>query len=111
MTASAPAIDIHGQPVAPVGHVLRRTPSLIILDGTAIVADGLAESADVGQDVALYLFDGAIGEGMRQNTALASVEVPVAGVVGVGSGVDEGIVELGLPDVGAEAVDLLEGGV
>lgn len=40
-----------------------------------------------------------------------SVEVFVVGVVGVGSGVDEGIVEFGFFDVGVEVVDFFEGGV
>lgn len=46
---------------------------------------------------------------MCQDAALAGVELAVAGVVGVGGRVDEGVVELGLADVGAVRVDGLEG--
>jgi hypothetical protein len=46
---------------------------------------------------------------VRQHAALAGVDVLVARVVGVGNGVGKGVVELGLADVGLEAVDVLEG--
>ena len=104
------AKDIHSQVVAPIGHVPGLSPAL----GVAAAirhADLLAEGAHVAQDVALHLLHGALGEGVRQDTALAGVDILVAGVVGVGGRVDEGVVELGLADVGAEAVDLLEGRV
>lgn len=105
------AQDVHGEPVAPVGHVLGRAPALVVLDGAAVVADGLGEGADVGQHVALDLLDGAVGEGVRQDAALAGVQVLVAGVVGVRGRVHKGVVELGLAHVGAEAVDVLQGRV
>lgn len=112
------AQDVHGEPVAPVGHVLGSGPALLVGEGeagcdggTAKVADGVAEGADVGQNVALDFLDGRVGEGVRQDAALAGVQVAVAGVVGVGSRVDEGVVELGLAHIGLEAVDFLEGGV
>ncbi len=105
------AEDVHSEPVAPVGHVLRGAPALVVLDGAAVVADGLGKGADVGQNVALDLLDGAIGEGVRQDAALAGVQVLVAGVVGVWGRVHKGVIELGLAHVGAEAVDLLQGRV
>lgn len=45
---------------------------------------------------------------MREDAALAGVDVLVSGVVGVGSWVNKGIVELGLADVGLEAIDFLQ---
>ena len=105
------AQDVHGEPVAPVRHVLGGAPALGFVDDAAVVAETLAEGADVGQDVALDLLDGAVGEGVRQDAALAGVQVLVAGVVGVRGRVHKGVVELGLAHVGAEAVDVLEGRV
>lgn len=103
--------NVHGQPVAPVRHVLGRAPSFVLVDHAAVVANGLAERPDVGQNVALHLLDGAVGEGVRQNAALPRVELLVAGVVRVRGRVHKGVVELGLPYVGAEPVDLLQGRV
>lgn len=99
--------NIHGKIVAPVAHIARTGPSLGI--NVAIVeANLLAEGADVAQDVALHLLHGALGKGVRQDTALASVDILVASVVRVGGGMDKGIVELGLADVGAETINILE---
>ena len=102
------AQDIHGQPVAPVGHVLGGAPALLLVRQAAKVPKTLAEGSDVCQDVSLHLLDGAVGECLRQHTALARVHFLVTRVVGVGRRVDEGIVELGLADVGSEAIDLLQ---
>lgn len=102
------AQDVHGQVVAPVAHVARLRPALGV--GAAIVeANLVAKGADVAQDVALHLLHGTLGEGVRQDAALAGVDVLVARVVRVGGWVDKGIVELGLAHVGLEAVDFLEG--
>lgn len=102
------AKNIHGQVVAPVAHVTGLRPTLGL--GAAVFhANLLAKGADVAQDVALHLLHGALGEGVGQDTALPGVELLVPGVVGVGRGVHKCIIELGLADVGAEAVDVLEG--
>ncbi len=104
------AENVHGQVVAPVGHVAGGGPALGV--GSAVAdANLLAKGADVAENVALHLLHGALGKGVGEDAALAGVDVLVAGVVGVGGGVDKGVVELGLADVGAEAVDFLEGGV
>ena len=104
--------DVHGQPVAPVGHVPRGGPALLL---TAVRALGPAEFAAKGayvvEDVAFGLLDGAIGEGMGQYATLTRVHLLVPRVVGIWSGMHEGIVELGLADVGAEPVYVLEGRV
>lgn len=99
--------NVHGKIVAPVGHVPRLSPSLRIA-GAILKANLLAEGADIVENVPLHLLHGALGKGMRQDTALAGVDVLVAGVVGVGDGMGKGVVELGLADVGLEAVDVLE---
>lgn len=99
--------NIHGQVIAPVGHVAGLGPALVI--GTGIIQTNLlAKGADIAQDVALHLLHGALGEGVREDAALAGVDVLVSGVVGVGSRVNKGIVELGLADVGLEAIDFLQ---
>lgn len=100
--------NVHGEPVAPVRHVLGRAPPLPVRDGPAIVANPLAKRPDIRQDISLDLLDGAVRKRMREHAALAGVQVLVAGVVGVGGRVDEGVVEFGLAHVGAEAVDLLQ---
>lgn len=102
------AKDIHCQPVQPVGHVLRRAPTLGLGDLTSIVADGLAERADVGEDVTLNFFDGAIRESMREDSSLPSMELLVSGVVRIWGRVHERVVKLGFPDVGSEPVDFFE---
>lgn len=99
--------DVHGEVVAPVRHVLRGAPALAVGGGAA--ANLGAKGALVGQDVALHLLDGIVREGVRQDAALAGVKVAVARVVRVGRRVHKGVVELGLADIGAEAVDVLEG--
>ena len=103
------AQDVHGEVVAPVAHDAGRRPALRIsraVEGADLVAEG----AHVLQDVALDAAHGAVGEGLGEHAALAGVDGLVARVVGVGDGVGEGVVELGLADVGLEAVDVLEGG-
>src|SRR5687768_12467938 len=75
--------DIHGQPVTPVGHVLGGSPSLLLVNHTAQVANRVAKRPDVGEDVTLHLLDGAVREGMRQHSALPRVDLLVARVVGV----------------------------
>ncbi len=106
------AENIHGQVVAPVGHVAGSGPAFALGRGGAVAhANLLAKGADIAENVALHLLHGALGKGMREHAALAGVDLLVAGVVGVGGGVDKGVVELGLADVGAEAVDFLEGRV
>lgn len=101
--------DIHGQVVTPVGHVLGDCPALAAL--TRAEADLFAKRPHVRQDIALHVFYGRVGEGLRQNAALAGVHILVASVVGVGNGVGKGIVKLGLTHIGLEAVDILEGGI
>lgn len=101
--------DIHRQVTRPVAHVPRLCPSFLLR--AAAASDLLAERSHVGDDVALHLLGRALGEGMGQDAALARVQLLVAAVVRVGGRVHEGVVELGLADVGAEAVDLLEGRV
>lgn len=103
--------NVHGEVVAPVGHVAGAGPALGVGRGAVEHANLLTEGADVAKDVALHLLHGALGESVREDAALAGVDLLVAGVVGVGGGVDKGVVELGLADVGAEAVDFLEGRV
>lgn len=99
--------NIHGKVVAPIAHVSGACPTLG-LDTSILTANLLTESADISEDVSLHLLHGTIREGMGQDTALPGVELLVTGVVGVGRRVDKGVVELGLADIGAEAVDLLE---
>jgi hypothetical protein len=101
------AEDVHGQPVTPVGHVARGGPALLLAIAGAPAELG-AEGADVVEDVPLRLLDGAVGEGVREDAALAGVHVPVPRVVRVGGRMDEGVVKVGLADVGAEAVDVLQ---
>ena len=104
------AQDVHGQPVTPVGHVSRGRPALpLTLAGAA--AELTAEGADVVQDVALRLLDGTVRKGVREDAALAGVHVLVSRVVRVGGWVNKSVVEVGLADVGAEAVDVLQGRV
>lgn len=106
--------NVHGEVVAPVGHVAGRGPALGVGEGGRAGGRGanlLAKGADVAEDVALHLLHGALGKGVGEHAALAGVDLLVAGVVSVGGRVDKGIVELGLADVGAEAVDFLERGV
>lgn len=99
--------DIHGEVVTPVRHILGRRPPLCLSGRAATNLGG--EGAHVTDDVALHLLHGRVGEAVGEDAALASVDVLVAGVVGVGRRVDKGVVELCLADVGAEAVDFLEG--
>ncbi len=103
--------DVHGEVVAPVGHVARRRPALGVGRGNGAAggrAKLLAKGADVAENVALHLLHGAFGKGVGEHAALAGVDLLVAGVVGIGGRVDKGIVEFSLADVGAEAVDFLE---
>jgi len=102
------AQDIHGQPVAPIGHVLGRTPALLLVRQPAKLANAFAECSDVCQDVAFYLLYRAVGEGLGQHTTLPCVHIFIPCVVCIGRRVDEGIVELGLAHVGSEAIDVLE---
>lgn len=102
--------NIHGQVVAPVSHVAGFGPALGV-SITVSETNLLAKGADIGEDVTLHLLHGRLGKGMRQDTALAGMDLLVAGVVGVGDGVGKGIIELGLADIGLEAVDVLEGRV
>lgn len=105
------AQDVHGQPVAPVRHILGRTPAFLLVGHPAQITNCLAKCADVGQDVTLHLFDRPVREGVGKHTALSGVEVLVSGVVGVRGGVDEGVIELGLANIGTEAIDFFEGRV
>lgn len=105
------AQNVHGEPAAPVGHVLGRAPSFLFCDGPAIIADGITEGSDVVEDVAFHALDGAIREGVRQHTPFPGVQILVAGVVCVGRGVDKGVVELGLADIGLEAINVPQGRV
>jgi hypothetical protein len=100
--------DIHGQVVTPVTHEPRGSPALGVGGRVVHGADLLTEGADILQNVALNAAHGAVGEGLGEDAALAGVQLLVAGIVGVGDGVGKGVVELGLADVGAEAVDVLE---
>jgi hypothetical protein len=100
------AEDIHGQIVAPVRHVLRRGPALGSI--ASLRANLLAEGADIGEDVAFHVLQGAVRESMGDYTALARVQSLVTRVVRVGHRMDEGVVELSLADVGLEAIYLLE---
>ena len=104
------AENIHGEVIAPVTHDARRRPALLLV-AAILRADLLAEGPDILQDVALDAPHGRVREGLAQDSPLPRVQRLVPGVVGVGDGVGEGIVELGLADVGLEAVDVLEGGV
>ena len=90
--------NIHSKVVAPVAHLARLGPALIVRRAICHT-NLLAESTDVAEDVSLHLLHGTLGESLRHDTALAGVDLLVAGVVGVGSGMDKGIVELGLSDV------------
>lgn len=101
--------DVHGEVAAPVAHVLGDGPSLLTLAGAG--ANLLAEGAHILQDVPLHPLHGAVTEGLAHDAPLAGVQGLVARVVGVGDGVGEGVVELGLADVGLEAVDVLESGL
>lgn len=102
--------DIHGKVITPVRHIPRPRPALLArTESTIRDANLLAESPDIAKDVALHVPHSIIREGMRQHTALPRMELLVARVVRVGGRVDEGVVELGLAHVGAEAVDVLEG--
>ena len=108
------AEDIHGEVIAPVGHIPRGRPALAlhvhihITSGlTTITTKLLAERPDVGQHVPLHLADGAVGEGLREHAALAGVQGLVPRVVRVGHRVLERLVELRLAHVRPEPVDLL----
>lgn len=103
------AEDVHGQVVAPVGHVLGRRPALLLAAGTG--TDLVAKGPHIGEDVTLHLLHGIVGEAVGQDAALPRVQGLVAGIVCVGSRVHEGVVELGLAHIGLETVDLLQGRV
>ena len=100
--------NVHGQPAAPVGHVFGGTPALVFRNESPVIANCFAESPDVGQDVPLNLLDGAVREGMGEDSSLSGVEVFVASIVGVGRRVNKGVVELGLLDIGSVSVDLVQ---
>lgn len=100
--------DVHGKVVAPVGHVSRLSPALGI-SSTILKANLLAEGADVVEDVSLHLLHGTLGEGVREHTTLAGVNLLVASVVSVGDGVSKGVVEFRLADIGLEAIDVFQG--
>lgn len=99
--------DINSQVGAPVAHILGYRPALAV--ASEPLANNIAEGADVAEDEPLGLADGVVGEGGGEDAALAGVDLTVAGVVGVGHGVGEGVVELGLDHVGLEAVDVAQG--
>lgn len=99
--------DIDGQVVAPVVHLSRLSPALGV--GAAILdANLLTEQAHVVENESLHILHGAVGEGVGEHAALAGVNALVASVVSVVHGVGKGVVELGLADVGLEAVDVLQ---
>lgn len=101
--------NVHSEVIAPVAHLARLGPALVLINRAIHHANLLAESADIAQDISLHLLHGALRKGLGHDTALASMDLLVTRVVRVGGRVDKGIVELGLADVCAEAVDLLEG--
>lgn len=101
--------NIHGKVIAPVAHLPGLGPALGLFSRALQHTNLLAESTDVTQDVSLHLLHSTLREGLRHDTALAGMDVLVARVVRVGGRVNKGIVEFGLADVCAEAVDLLEG--
>lgn len=117
--------NIHRQITAPVAHILRPTPPLLlhhlpsshgpnrIIHAPRLIyaprPDNLAESPRVGKDVSLHLLDGIVREGLRQHAPLARVQLPVPSVVRVGRWVHEGVVEVRLADVGAVGVDCAKG--
>src|SRR5512142_2313259 len=105
--------NVHGQPVAPIGHVPRGGPALVVAAAALAIpaAELAAKGANVVEDVALGLLDGAVGEGLREHTTLARMYLLVPRVVSVRDWMHKGIVELGLADIGAEPVDVLEGRV
>lgn len=101
--------NVHGEIIAPVGHVLGHRPALALIGRPE--ADLLAKGAHVGQDVAFHLLHGAVAEAVAEHAPLASVQLLVARIVRVGRRVYKGVVEFGLAYVGLEAVNLLEGRV
>lgn len=101
--------DIHGEVATPITHILRHRPPLLIL--TRPGAHLLAEGTHILQDIPLDALHGAVAERLAHDAALARVQRLVARVVRVGDRVGEGVVELGLADVGLEAVDVLERGL
>lgn len=101
--------NVHGEVIAPVGHVLGHRPALALIGRPE--ADLLTKGAHVGQDVSLHLLHGAVAEAVAEHAPLAGVQLLVARIVRVGRRVHKGVVELGLAHVGLEAVNLLEGRV
>ena len=47
LTEAEIAEDIHGEPVTPIGHVLRGAPALLLVRASAQVTDGVAKGADI----------------------------------------------------------------
>lgn len=101
--------NVHGQIIAPVGHVLGYCPALALIRRTE--ADLFAKGAHIGQNVTLHLLHGAVAEAMAKHTPLAGMQGLVPGVVRVGRRVHKCVVELGLAHVGLEAVNFLESSV
>ena len=102
--------NIHSKVITPVGHISGAGPSLGLNAGI-FTTNLLGESTNISEDISLHLLHCTIREGMGQNTTLPSMQLFVTSVMGVGSGMDKGIVELGLADIGFESVDLLQGRV
>lgn len=104
--------NVKGEIITPISHILAQSPALPLWSHNRRArAKTLGEGAHVLQNVALHGLHGAIGEGVRENAALARVlrlvdaAVRVVGVL-VGG---EGGVEVALLDGGVEAVDAVKG--
>lgn len=100
--------NVHSEVIAPVAHLARLGPALVLINRAIHHTNLLAESADIAQNISLHLLHGALRKGLGHDTTLASMNLLVPRVVRVGGRVDKGIVELGFADVCAEAVYLLE---
>lgn len=101
--------NIHGEVVAPIGHILGDSPAFALVTSTQ--ANLLAESSDVGQDVSFHLLHGAVAERVADHASLARVQNLVSRIMCIRRRVHECIVEFCLSNVGSETVYLLEGGV
>lgn len=101
--------DIHSQVIAPITHDPWRRPALLLI--TPILhANLLTKSPNILQDIPLNAPHGTITKRLTEDSPLPCMQRLIPGVMRIGHGVGKGIVELGLADVGAEAVDVLEGG-
>jgi len=111
------AHDVEGEVVAPVCHVLGRTPSILLVVSHRIrrgsAPEPIGEGSNVLQNVFLHRLHCRVGERMRKHPALPRMRMLIDTAVRI-EGVlrrREGGVEDRLLDVGVEAVDGAEGRV